>query len=293
MPWICETCGDEIWSDENMVMLKNNLWLSIAKKEEVLCDLCIEKRLGRSLQLQDLLPDAICNKWYLKTHNLYNNPNRIVESLVDKILLEAKQTLNEYKVISFPKKNDNLVIMMGSPGAGKSFVIDNIVNLPNYKLLNSDKTLEYFAKKRNLSTKDSEIVSDLHKELSPKTKTFRDKFISHQKGKTELPNIIIDITGGNIETLQKLNKLGKEVGYTTTLIYVITTLENALIRNSVRERTVPEEIVYKTYKEVQDTYYKTFQIFDAVYIKNNDNTYIISTKDGKFIRPHDEIIRVK
>lgn len=37
-----------------MVMLKNELWLSIAQRRDILCVDCIEKRLGRQLTFDDL-----------------------------------------------------------------------------------------------------------------------------------------------------------------------------------------------------------------------------------------------
>lgn len=85
MPWICQECKEEIWSDLNMVMLKNELWLSIANKSDVLCDICITKRLKRPIRKSDLMPDALCNKWYMdEWPNLQES-----KSLVNKILKEA------------------------------------------------------------------------------------------------------------------------------------------------------------------------------------------------------------
>lgn len=50
----CQTCKTEIYVGENMVMLKDDLWLSIAKKEDILCDECIEDLLGRKIISSDL-----------------------------------------------------------------------------------------------------------------------------------------------------------------------------------------------------------------------------------------------
>ena len=51
----CQICKTEIYVGENMVMLKDNLWLSIAAKEEdILCDDCIEALLGRKIISADL-----------------------------------------------------------------------------------------------------------------------------------------------------------------------------------------------------------------------------------------------
>lgn len=50
----CQTCKTEIYVGENMVMLKDDLWLSIANQSDILCDECIEKLLGRKIISSDL-----------------------------------------------------------------------------------------------------------------------------------------------------------------------------------------------------------------------------------------------
>lgn len=91
MPWICQDCNAEVWSDENMVMLKPELWLSIAKKEDVLCAKCIQKKLKRPFQKSDLIPGVLCNKWYLEKHKMFDDTKykKLTESIVNKILKEA------------------------------------------------------------------------------------------------------------------------------------------------------------------------------------------------------------
>jgi hypothetical protein len=85
MPWTCQECKKDIWVDDNMAMLKEELWLSIANKEDVLCDSCIEKRLGRKLKKEDLKPDVLCNIWYMQEHPLME-----AKSFISNILKEAK-----------------------------------------------------------------------------------------------------------------------------------------------------------------------------------------------------------
>lgn len=45
----CQTCKTEIYVGENMVMLNDDLWLSIANKTDIFCDECIENLLGRKI----------------------------------------------------------------------------------------------------------------------------------------------------------------------------------------------------------------------------------------------------
>ena len=51
---MCKDCPSEIFVDVNMIMLKDDLWTSIADKhEDSYCDKCIEKRLGRKITKED------------------------------------------------------------------------------------------------------------------------------------------------------------------------------------------------------------------------------------------------
>lgn len=50
----CQKCSKKIYVGENMVMLKDDLWLSIANEKDILCDKCIEELLGRKLTGYDL-----------------------------------------------------------------------------------------------------------------------------------------------------------------------------------------------------------------------------------------------
>lgn len=55
--FICEDCNLE----PDAPMLKHELWQSIAPKEALLCCLCTERRLGRRMTVDDLLPRSIFN----------------------------------------------------------------------------------------------------------------------------------------------------------------------------------------------------------------------------------------
>jgi hypothetical protein len=53
----CNDCGE---TQPKLFMLKHELWLSIAKKQELLCLTCAEHRLGRKLTMDDFLPSSMC-----------------------------------------------------------------------------------------------------------------------------------------------------------------------------------------------------------------------------------------
>ena len=46
--------------------------------------------------------------------------------------------LIESRVVGFDKPHGNFVIIAGGPGAGKSYVTQNFIDLPDYKQFNVD-----------------------------------------------------------------------------------------------------------------------------------------------------------
>ncbi len=73
----CKDCGIEIFADVNMVMIKDYLWEQICDKtEDNICDECIEKRMGRNIQMKDFKDTDIgdiemipCNALWLANKN--------------------------------------------------------------------------------------------------------------------------------------------------------------------------------------------------------------------------------
>lgn len=81
-------------------MLKDKLWLQIAKKEDILCFLCAEKKLGRQLTWQDLKRPCFLDRHFLIALKLYLQSS--VENQLD--MLQALRKLNEEQDSS--SKND-------------------------------------------------------------------------------------------------------------------------------------------------------------------------------------------
>ena len=48
--------------------------------------------------------------------------------------------LSEEKVVNFDSPNNNFVVIAGGPGAGKSFITGNLINLDNVKNFNVDNS---------------------------------------------------------------------------------------------------------------------------------------------------------
>jgi len=66
---LCDDCGTEIFVDLNMVMIKDDLWRSVARgnvESEAYCDVCMEARLKREITPADFKSQRIpCNEMWL------------------------------------------------------------------------------------------------------------------------------------------------------------------------------------------------------------------------------------
>ena len=58
-----------------------------------------------------------------------------------------KEVLREDKMINFDRLSNNFVVIAGGPGAGKSFITRNLINLDNVKEFNVDQVRVMTAKK--------------------------------------------------------------------------------------------------------------------------------------------------
>jgi len=68
-----------------------------------------------------------------------------MKDLIRHILKE--ELLKEEKVVNFNNPNNNFVVIAGGPGAGKSFITKNLVNLDNVKNFNVDQDRDMTARK--------------------------------------------------------------------------------------------------------------------------------------------------
>ncbi len=81
---LCKDCRTEIFGDENMVILKDELWQSICDHHsDALCDKCMEKRIGRNIKPDDFKPSVIygqkmimCNQYWLENKKKAKAPKR-------------------------------------------------------------------------------------------------------------------------------------------------------------------------------------------------------------------------
>jgi tRNA uridine 5-carbamoylmethylation protein Kti12 len=92
--------------------------------------------------------------------------------------------------------------------------------------------------------------------------------------------LVIDGTGRDYDKVSKEKKDLENLGYDCYMIFVNTSLDVALERNIDRERSVPEDIVIKSWKDVQSNIGKFNNLFKSgmIIVDNNkaDEDIIVS-----------------
>ena len=190
----------------------------------------------------------------------------------------------------FDKGIFKAVFLAGGPGSGKSYVVSQLFGIPEkvnvsvsgLKSVNSDTEFEYLLKKTGINPKDlakiekqqpelfAKLTSDDPKSVRSKAKKLTDfRKKGYMKGKL---GMIIDGTGHNVAKIEKQKKALGLQGYDTYMVFVNTTLDVALERNSKRSRVLPEKIVTQSWNDVQKNIGRFQQLFgrDFVVVDNSD-----------------------
>ena len=182
-----------------------------------------------------------------------------MKNLIKKII--KVELLSEEKVINFNNPYNNFVVIAGGPGAGKSFITNNLINLGNVKAFNVDQVRVMTAKKlwgdeweEKISTPEGyqQILDMTYTTSDPKNLTVRFLKQFLQQERDQGVNIVYDAGGGQEQVMKEVWKLAKDSGFNTTLVYVRTPLELAQIRNAERPRSLPPEMVAKYHEKVKN-----------------------------------------
>jgi predicted kinase len=103
--------------------------------------------------------------------------------------------------------------------------------------------------------------------------------------------LVIDGTGRDYDKIKEQKALLELLGYDCYMVFVNTTLEVALERNSKRERSVPEYITRKSWTQVQSNigkFQNTFGMSNMIIIDNSKDdkelTTVVMNKCSKAVR---------
>jgi predicted kinase len=159
--------------------------------------------------------------------------------------------LKEEKVITPKEKENNVFIILGLPGAGKSAIQRlGLINATNLHLLTPDKWIEILAKNKNVDIKQSSNTAELYHQIKPVFKPFASSVLKT----SARTNFVIEKLGKDIESLKKIIFLSKEKGFRVIIVLVHVNLEKAKEGNRQRSRAVPEEVIEDAYKNVEKNF---------------------------------------
>jgi predicted kinase len=212
-------------------------------------------------------------------------------------LVNLKQLLTEGV---FDKGILKAVFMAGGPGSGKSYVAGELFGIPKkinvsvsgLKTVNSDTEFEFLLKKYGFATfgtgkldidkwpdevfdaiaggdEDSESMT-VRKKAKLMTADRKKKYMEGRLG------MIIDGTGHNFGKIKKEKQQLEALGYDCYMVFVNTSLEVAKQRNKERERRLPEDILVKSWKDVQNNLGKFQGLF---------GTNFAVVDNSKFLKP--------
>jgi len=165
------------------------------------------------------------------------------------------------------------IFLAGGPGSGKTWVTRGLYGIPKkmnfsaggLKLVNQDTELEFLLKKyfgtTDLDNMPEELFADITgvdfkgKEVDMNsgmrayakslTKARMESYVRGRLG------VIVDGTGHKYQSIAKKKQRMEDLGYDCYMVFVNTSLEVALKRNSERDRVVPEKIVRDSWQDVQ------------------------------------------
>jgi len=142
------------------------------------------------------------------------------------------------------------VFLAGGPGSGKSFVVGKTaLKALGFRLRNSDDAFEKGLKKAGLTTDPDDIASAQGQAARAKAKAITGKIMTRAlEGRM---GIVIDGTGKDYAKIKKQVDMLRTIGYAVHMIFVNTDLDTALERNTMRPRSLPDDMVTKMWKDVQ------------------------------------------
>ena len=165
------------------------------------------------------------------------------------------------------------VFLAGGPGSGKSFVVGKTaLKALGFRLINSDKLFEKGLKRAGLTTDPDDIASAQGQAVRASAIELTGKIL--EIALTGRMGIVVDGTGKDYAKIKKQVDIVRDLGYSVHMIFVNTDLETSLLRNSQRDRVLPDDMVTKMWKDVQTNIGKFQTLFRQIMIivDNSDDS---------------------
>ena len=169
-----------------------------------------------------------------------------------------------------PQPSRKVIFLAGGPGSGKSSIINSLgLKKQGFKVVNQDISLEWLMKNHGLPSDMKDFTPEQASKfgsLSWDARMIAKRKQAKFQGKGD--GIIVDGTGNSLQVMKDQVQQFKNKGYDVQMIFVETSLETALERNSVRkERSLKNSIVERTHKSVQNNKRAFKELFGGNFVE--------------------------
>jgi predicted kinase len=172
------------------------------------------------------------------------------------------------------------VFLAGGPGSGKSFIANHMFAGAGLKFLNTDLAFEVLLGGRGLSF-DIDPKKPLMYKKQMVARDYAKKITKKREGYWlgGMLGIVVDGTGKDYDEISKARKRLEGFGYDTAMVFVNTSLDVAHERNEKRKRSVPKDVVIKSWNQVQNNMGKFQTLFGGSNFIIVDNNKKLSKKE--------------
>ena len=205
---------------------------------------------------------------------------RIKDGLIERKVIQKVKHFDDIRLYLKEGLYDpNIFLFSRWSGSGKTFVTRNAFGGTGLRQINSDSAFENALRKNGLSLKMPEDEAEVRDILRARAKGTTDKTMDLSiKGRL---GMVIDGTGRDYDKIARQKAILDQLGYDCYMIFVNTSLDVALERNSKRERSVPEYITRKSHAIVQSNigkFQNAFGMGNMVIIDNSKDDRELTTQ---------------
>lgn len=179
----------------------------------------------------------------------------VLLNLIDKKENIKESSFSEWlktKVIKESIYDKNLfksVLMLGGPGAGKSYITHFFID-HGFRPVQSDMFFERYMKKADMSLSKVDLRNPKQKSLFDLASINNDNRLFALM-KSMIP-VVVESTGRNLSGISWIKKTLEESGYDVWGLLVNTTLEQALERNKSRARSLSDKELTDIHKTIKN-----------------------------------------
>ena len=156
-------------------------------------------------------------------------------------------------------QNKRMVIMGGLPGSGKSTVARENHNFGTEFKIDCDEF------KKSIPGYDpNNVTNEVHEASKVMEKEALHKAMNGNV------SFLYDTTATNTQRIVKLIKDAQSAGFAVTMVYVKVSIDTSLKRNQMRERHVPEAIIFEKAGEIEVAMNEYKKYVDEFIVIEND-----------------------